>query len=50
MIGLLLALTGLAFLDSLSVLNVGVVSAVIYASRLNRQSPLPASSAGSCGR
>jgi cytochrome c biogenesis protein CcdA len=41
MIGLLLALTGLAFLDSLSVLNVGVVSAVIYASRLNRTSALP---------
>ncbi|MDR3660473.1 MAG: GAP family protein [Mycobacterium sp.] len=41
MTGLLLALTGLAFLDSLSVLNVGVVSAVIYGSRLNRLSALP---------
>ncbi|MGU3501980.1 GAP family protein [Mycobacterium sp. C31M] len=41
MTGLLLALLGLAFLDSLSVLNVGVVSAVVYGSRLNRQSPLP---------
>ncbi|WP_395309205.1 GAP family protein [Mycobacterium sp. AMU20-3851] len=42
MAGLLLALTGLAFLDSLSVLNIGVVSAVVYGSRLNRQSALPA--------
>ncbi|OKH71331.1 GAP family protein [Mycobacterium sp. G7A2] len=41
MTGLLLALLGLAFLDSLSVLNIGVVSAVVYGSRLNRQSPLP---------
>ena len=41
MIGLLAALLGLAFLDSLSVLNVGVVSAIVYGSRLNRQSPLP---------
>ncbi|WAC89725.1 GAP family protein [Mycobacterium sp. Aquia_213] len=38
---LLLALAGLAFLDSLNVLNVGVVSAVVYASRLDRRSPLP---------
>lgn len=38
---LLLTLTGLAFLDSLSVLNIGVVSAVVYGSRLNRQSALP---------
>lgn len=36
-----LALTGLAFLDSLNVLNVGVVSAVIFDSRLGRRSPLP---------
>ncbi len=41
MTGLLLALLGLAFLDSLSVLNIGVVSAVVYGSRLNRQSALP---------
>lgn len=41
MTGLLLALTGLAILDSLSVLNIGVVSAVVYGSRLNRQSALP---------
>jgi cytochrome c biogenesis protein CcdA len=41
MTGLLLALTGLALLDSLSVLNIGVVSAVVYGSRLNRQSALP---------
>lgn len=40
---LLLALAGLAFLDSLNVLNVGVVSAVIYDSRLNRRSPVPGS-------
>ncbi|QUR67153.1 GAP family protein [Mycobacterium spongiae] len=38
---LLLLLAGLAFLDSLNLLNVGVVSAVIYDSRLNRRSPLP---------
>jgi hypothetical protein len=38
---LLLALAGLAFLDSLNVLNVGVVSAVVYASRLDRRSPVP---------
>jgi cytochrome c biogenesis protein CcdA len=38
---LLLALAGLAFLDSLNVLNVGVVSAVIYDSRLSRRSPFP---------
>ncbi|HEV7580447.1 MAG TPA: hypothetical protein VGO77_08580 [Mycobacterium sp.] len=37
---LLLALAGLAFLDSLNVLNVGVVSAVVYASRLDRRSPV----------
>ncbi len=40
---LLLTLTGgFALLDSLSVLNIGgVVSAVVYGSRLNRQSALP---------
>lgn len=37
---LILALAGLAFLDSLNVLNLGVVSAVIYDSRLNRRSPV----------
>jgi cytochrome c biogenesis protein CcdA len=41
MTALLLTLAGLAFLDSLSVLNIGVVSAVVYGSRLNRQSALP---------
>lgn len=41
MTALLLTLMGLAFLDSLSVLNIGVVSAVVYGSRLNRQSALP---------
>jgi cytochrome c biogenesis protein CcdA len=35
------ALVGLALLDSLNVLNAGVVSAVIFASRLNRRSPVP---------
>jgi cytochrome c biogenesis protein CcdA len=41
MAALVLALTGLAFLDSLNVLNVGVVSAVVYDSRLSRRSPIP---------
>ncbi|MDY6999174.1 MAG: GAP family protein [Actinomycetota bacterium] len=41
MIALLVALAGLAFLDSLNVLNIGVVSAVVYGSRLNRRSALP---------
>jgi hypothetical protein len=43
MVTLLLALAGLAMLDSLNVLNLGVVSAVIYDSRLNRRSPVPGS-------
>lgn len=38
---LVLALAGLALLDAMNVLNVGVVSAVIFDSRLNRRSPLP---------
>lgn len=38
---LLPILVGLAFLDSLDVLLVGVVTAVVYDSRLNRRSPLP---------
>lgn len=38
---LALALTGLAFLDSLNVLNIGVVSAVVYDSRLSRRSAMP---------
>ena len=38
---LLLALAGLALLDSLNVLNAGVVSAVIFTSRLSRRSPVP---------
>ncbi len=41
MAALALALAGLALLDSLNVLNVGVVSAVIFGSRLGRRSPLP---------
>jgi hypothetical protein len=40
-VALVLALAGLAFLDSLNVLNMGVVSAVIFDSRLNRRSPIP---------
>jgi cytochrome c biogenesis protein CcdA len=42
MVAVLLALLGLAFLDSLNVLNVGVVSAVVYDGRLRRRSPVPA--------
>ncbi|KLO33966.1 hypothetical protein ABW17_27405 [Mycobacterium nebraskense] len=38
---IVLALAGLACLDSLNVLNVGVVSAVIFDSRLSRRSPIP---------
>lgn len=41
MAALALALVGLAFLDSLNVLNLGVVSAVIFDSRLGRRSPIP---------
>ncbi|MEB4209853.1 GAP family protein [Mycobacterium sp. 94-17] len=41
MVALALALAGLAFLDSLNVLNLGVVSAVIFDSRLGRRSPMP---------
>lgn len=41
MTALLLTLAGLALLDSLNVLSIGIVSAVIYGSRLNRQSALP---------
>ncbi len=41
MAALALALAGLALLDSLNVLNLGVVSAVIFDSRLGRRSPLP---------
>lgn len=42
MLSLLLPLLGFAFLDSLNVLNVGVTTAVVYDSRINRRSPLPA--------
>jgi hypothetical protein len=38
---LALALVGLAFLDSLNVRNLGMVSAVIFDSRLGRRSPIP---------
>lgn len=41
MAALVLALVGLALLDSLNVLNAGVVSAVIFTSRLGRRSPIP---------
>jgi hypothetical protein len=41
---LVLALAGLALLDSLNVLNAGVVSAVIFTSRLDRRSPIPGAS------
>lgn len=41
MAALALALAGLALLDSLNVLNLGVVSAVIFDSRLGRRSPIP---------
>src|SRR6202453_4102674 len=40
---LAVALAGLALLDSLNVLNVGGVSAIIYDRRLNRRSPVPGS-------
>lgn len=40
MLPLLFALAGLAFLDSLDVLLVGVTTAVVYDSRLARRSPL----------
>src|SRR6185312_14650161 len=38
---LVLALACLAALDSLNVLNIGVVSAIIFDSRLYRRSPIP---------
>jgi cytochrome c biogenesis protein CcdA len=41
MVALVLALAGFAFLDSLNVLNVGVVSAVVYDGRLSRRSAVP---------
>jgi cytochrome c biogenesis protein CcdA len=41
MTALVLALCGLAVLDSLNVLNIGAVSAIVYDSRLNRRSPIP---------
>lgn len=41
MAALVLALVGLAMLDSTNVLNIGVVSAVVYDSRLARRSPIP---------
>lgn len=38
---LVLGLAGLALIDSANVLNIGVVSAVVYDSRLGRRSPIP---------
>jgi Sap-like sulfolipid-1-addressing protein len=37
----LLTMAGLACLDALNVLNIGVMSAVVYDARLGRRSPLP---------
>ncbi|OFJ53127.1 GAP family protein [Mycolicibacterium grossiae] len=42
MLSLFASLLGLAAIDSLNVLNVGIVSATVYGARLNRISPLPA--------
>jgi cytochrome c biogenesis protein CcdA len=42
MLALLLPLVGFAFLDSLNVLNLGVMALIVYDSRLSRRSPLPA--------
>lgn len=40
MTAFLITLPGLVFLDSLNVLNIGVVSAIIYDARLNRTTPI----------
>ena len=42
MLVLLLPLLGFAFLDSLNVLNLGVMALIVYDGRLSRRSPLPA--------
>ncbi|MEU9807048.1 GAP family protein [Mycobacterium sp. NPDC050853] len=41
MLTLLLAFAGFACLDALNVLNIGVATAIVYASRLERRSALP---------
>jgi len=41
MLALLLTLSGLAAVESLNVLNIGVTSAIVYDSRLHRRSPVP---------
>lgn len=41
MLTLLLTLSGMAAVESLSMLNIGVTSAIVYDSRLQRNSPLP---------
>lgn len=41
MLGLLLTLAGMAAVESLSMLNIGVTSAIVYDARLHRRSPLP---------
>jgi len=41
MLTLLLTLSGLAIVESLNVLNLGVTSAIVYDSRLHRRSPAP---------
>jgi hypothetical protein len=42
MLALFLPLVGFAFLDSLNVLNLGVMALIVYDGRLSRRSPLPA--------
>ncbi|SON60308.1 hypothetical protein MSIMFI_01802 [Mycobacterium simulans] len=41
MLALLMTLSGLAFVESFNVLNLGAPSAIVYDSRLHRRSPLP---------
>lgn len=41
MSALLIALTAWALMDSINVLNIGVMTAIVYTSRLARRSPLP---------
>ena len=41
MLALLMTLSGLAVVESFNVLNIGVTSAIVYDSRLQRRSPVP---------
>ena len=41
MLKLLVTLSGIALVESLNVLNLGVTSAIVYDTRLHRRSPLP---------